>query len=91
MSDAPEYAAPARRTDMTGLPPAWIGVGDLDVLYDEGVAYGDKLKDCGVPCKVVTVPGMYHGADAIAPKASSMQNFREGFREGMVNHLRACL
>jgi acetyl esterase/lipase len=23
MSDAPEYAAPARRTDLTGLPPAW--------------------------------------------------------------------
>ncbi|GAB3004888.1 alpha/beta hydrolase fold domain-containing protein [Mycobacterium bourgelatii] len=26
-SDAPEYAAPARREDLRGLPPAWIGVG----------------------------------------------------------------
>lgn len=26
MSQAPEYAAPARRTDLSGLPPAWVGV-----------------------------------------------------------------
>jgi acetyl esterase/lipase len=38
LSDAPEYAAPARREDLTGLPPAWIGVGNLDVFYEESVA-----------------------------------------------------
>ncbi len=69
MSDAPEYAAPARRTDVAGLPPAWIGVGDLDVFYDEDVAYAEKLKAAGVPCELVTVPGMYHGADGIVQKA----------------------
>jgi acetyl esterase/lipase len=31
MSDAPAYAAPARRDDLSGLPPAWIGVGELDL------------------------------------------------------------
>ncbi len=33
----PEYAAPARRRDLSGLPPAWIGVGSFDVLHDEAV------------------------------------------------------
>ena len=87
MSDAPEYAAPARRTDLTGLPPAWVGVGELDLYHDEDVAYADQLRACGVPCELVTVPGMYHGADGIALRAPAMREFRRG----MVDHFRAHL
>jgi acetyl esterase/lipase len=87
MADAPEYAAPARRTDLTGLAPAWIGVGDLDLLHDESVDYAERLAVAGVQCELVTIPGMYHGADGIAPKAPSMQNFRAS----MIAHLRAHL
>lgn len=75
MSDAPKYSAPARRKDLTGLPPAWIGVGDLDVFYDEDVDYAERLKASGVACTLVTVPGMYHGADAFAPKSLSLKDF----------------
>ena len=50
VSDAPQYASPARRADLTGLPPAWIGVGELDLFYDEDIAYSDRLRDCGVSC-----------------------------------------
>ena len=87
MSEAPEYAAPARRTNLAGLPPAWVGVGDLDILHDESVAYADRLQNCGVPCELVTVPGMYHGADGIKRKAASMR----AFRRGMTEHLRTYL
>jgi acetyl esterase/lipase len=87
MADAPEYAAPARRTDLSGLPPAWIGVGDLDLLYDEDVDYAEKLRAAGVPCELVSVLGMYHGADGVAPKARSMQDFRRS----LTDHLRAYL
>jgi acetyl esterase/lipase len=87
MSDAPEYAAPARRTDLSGLPPAWVGVGDLDILYGEGVEYADRLRVSGVPCELVTVPRMYHGADGIRRKAPSMR----AFRQGMSEHLRTYL
>ena len=86
-SGAPEYAAPARRTDLSGLPPAWLGVGDLDILYDEGVAYAERLKAHGVPCELVAVPGMYHGADGIKPKVPAMR----AFRQGMAEHLRKYL
>ena len=87
LSDAPAYAAPARRSDLTGLPPAWIGVGDLDLFYDEDVSYAENLRASRVPCELVTVAGMYHGADGIAPKASVLQ----GFRRGMTEHLRTYL
>ncbi len=75
LSDAPEYAAPARRTDLSGLPPAWVGVGSLDLFYEESVSYAEALKAWGVPCELVTVPGMYHGADGLTRKAPAMLEF----------------
>lgn len=87
MSDAPAYAAPARRSDLTGLPPAWVGVGELDLFHDEDVDYATRLQAAGVPCTLVTVAGMYHGADAIKPKALSLKAFHAGAQD----HLRAYL
>ncbi len=69
--DAPEYAAGARRADLSGLPPAWIGVGDLDLFHGEDVAYGTALQEAGIPCDLVVVPGMYHGADGLPGPADS--------------------
>lgn len=87
MSDAPEYAAPARRLDVSGLAPAWVGVGTLDVFHDEDIDYAERLRASGVPCELVTVDGMYHGADGVTPKAPSMR----AFRAGMLDHLRVHL
>jgi acetyl esterase/lipase len=83
----PEYAAPARREELRGLPPAWIGVGELDLFYDEDVAYAESLRACGVACELATVPGMYHGANAVMRNAPSMLRFRAS----MLDHLRAHL
>jgi len=87
LSDAPEYAAPARRTDLSGLAPAWIGVGGLDLFYDESVSYAEALKACGVPCDLVTVPGMYHGADGLARKAPAMKEFHRNSLDFLRQHL----
>ncbi|MCX2932486.1 alpha/beta hydrolase [Mycobacterium sp. CVI_P3] len=86
-ADAPEYAAPARREDLSGLAPAWIGIGDLDLFYDESIDYADRLRTAGVDCELVTVPGMYHGADGLARKAPAMRAFRRGVSEFLRNHL----
>src|SRR5256886_15664895 len=37
-ADVPQYAAPARATDLTGLPPAFLDVGSAECLRDEVVA-----------------------------------------------------
>ncbi len=75
-SEARPYAVPARRVDLAGLPPAWVGVGELDLFFEEDVEYVRRLEEAGVRATFVSVPGMYHGADAIAGVAPSMQRFR---------------
>ncbi|GAA4822881.1 alpha/beta hydrolase [Actinomycetospora corticicola] len=72
----PEGAAPARRRDLAGLPPTWIGVGDQDLFHDEDVSYSGRLRASGVPVELHVEPGMYHGADANVPGAHAMRAFR---------------
>lgn len=71
----PRIAVPGRRDDLSGLPPAWIGVGTHDLFHDEDLAYAERLRAAGVPCRVETVPGAFHGFDAIVPKAQVSRRF----------------
>ncbi|MGV0646662.1 alpha/beta hydrolase [Mycolicibacterium sp. XJ2546] len=71
----PDVAVPARRVDLSGLPPAWIGVGTLDLFHDEDLAYAERLQAAGVHCEVEVVDGAFHGFDGIAPKAAVSQAF----------------
>jgi acetyl esterase/lipase len=77
------FAVPGRRTDLSGLPPAWIGVGDLDLFFEEDAEYVRRLEAAGVPVTFVAEPGMYHGADGIAADAPSMRRFRDGMIEAL--------
>ena len=74
--EVPPYSVPSRRQDLTGLPPAWIGVGSLDLFHAENTAYAQRLKECGVPCELVVVPGAFHGFELLAPKSTIGQDFR---------------
>ena len=74
-SDVPDPAAPARRQDFHGLPPAWIGVGTLDLVHDENLAYAARLRDAGIPVTLEVVEGAFHGFDAAAPKAEVSERF----------------
>lgn len=79
----PPYAAAARRVDLTGLPPAWVGVGDLDLFHDEDVTYARRLQASGVPCELLVVPRMYHGADGVRPGAATMRRFHDSAVEAL--------
>ncbi len=81
--DARPYAVPARREDLTGLPPAWIGVGDLDLFHAEDLAYADRLRAAGVPCQVEVVAGMYHAADAFFRTSAAMTAFRAAMKDAL--------
>ncbi len=90
LDDAPAYAAPARRQNLAGLPPAWIGVGDLDLFYPENVAYAQRLSEAGVSCEFYGVEGAYHAFATFQPGAPVSQAFvarslaalREAFLHG---------
>ena len=58
------HAVPLRGTDFTGLPPAYVEPQGIDLLRDEGAAYGERLREAGVPVNVNIIEGSYHGFDA---------------------------
>lgn len=70
-----ELAVPARRADLSGLPPTWIGVGTWDLFHDEDLEFARRLTEAGVTCELHVIPGAYHGFDAAEPKAAVSRDF----------------
>ena len=74
------YAAPARAKDLSGLPPAYSCVGELDPFRDETIAYVSRLAQAGVPVEFHLYPGCFHGFQGIVPYAEvSKRSLREQF------------
>jgi acetyl esterase/lipase len=69
LAHAPKGGVPARVADLRGLPPAFIGVGSLDLFYDEDVDYAQRLTAAGVLTELIAVQGGFHGFDGIAAMA----------------------
>ncbi len=80
----PAAAAPARVANLVGLPPAFIGVGSIDLFCDEDADYAQRLNAAGVTCELIVVPGAFHGFDSAgAPVAkrfgaSKLEALRRG-------------
>ena len=82
----PTQAVPARVDDLSGLPPAWIGVGSLDLFVDENVDYAQRLNAAAVPTELIVVPGLFHGFETLPLetriakwfKASRLEAIRAG-------------
>ncbi|BBY42456.1 alpha/beta hydrolase [Mycolicibacterium celeriflavum] len=65
----PPYAAPARATDLRGLPDTYLDVGDLDIFRNEDISYARRLADAGVPTELHVYPGCPHAFEALARNA----------------------
>lgn len=74
-ANVPPLAAPARYEDLSGLPPAWIGVGTNDLFHDKDVTYARRLKQAGVACTLRVVPGAYQNFDSMEPKTAISRTF----------------
>jgi len=75
-ADVSPYAAAARATDLTNLPPAYIPVGALDLFVDENIEYAQRLIQAGVPTELHVYPGAFHGFDLFAPSAMVSKQFK---------------
>jgi acetyl esterase/lipase len=76
--DVSIYAAPARATDLAGLPPAYVSVMHFDPLRDEGVAYALAMLAAGVSVELHLFPGTFHGSALIQTAAISKREQAEG-------------
>ena len=63
--EVPAYAAPARATDYTSLPPTYTYVGSIDPFRSETETYIARLRAAGVPAELHVHDGAYHGFDGV--------------------------
>lgn len=75
--NVPAAAVPARRTDLAGLPPAYVAVGGIDLFVNEDVDYARRLIDAGVPTELLVLPGAFHGFDRVAPDTAIARRFTQ--------------
>lgn len=62
---APEYAAPTRAADLSGLPPAYVSTAEYDPCRDEQIEYALRLLRSGVSVELHQWAGTFHGSQAI--------------------------
>lgn len=67
--DVPIYAAPARATELEGLPSTFISVGTADCLRDESIEFATRLCQAAVPTELHVYAGAVHGFDMLAGTA----------------------
>nr|WP_239521779.1 alpha/beta hydrolase [Geodermatophilus sabuli] len=79
--DVSPYAAPARATDLSGLPPAFLDVGSAETFRDEDVAYATRIWQAGGRAELHVWPGGFHGFDGFAPDATISREARSARRD----------
>ena len=71
------YAAPARASDLAGLPPTYISCGALDLFVEEDMDYARRLMRAGVATELHIYPGAFHGYEFAAQASVSIASERE--------------
>ncbi|MFF4407483.1 alpha/beta hydrolase [Streptomyces sp. NPDC001404] len=74
---ASPYAAPARATDLSGLPPAYVATAELCPNRDEDIDYAVRLLQAGVPVELHQWSGTFHGSQAILSAEVSQRQLAE--------------
>jgi triacylglycerol lipase len=72
-ADVSPYAAPARATDLSGLPPTFLYAGALDLFLEENLDYARRLARAGVPIEFHLFPGAFHAFELQADAYVSRQ------------------
>jgi acetyl esterase/lipase len=76
-ASASPYAAPARATDLSGLPPAYVSTAEFDPNRDEAIAYAQRLLQTGVPVELHQWAGTFHGSQAVLSAEVSQRQMAE--------------
>lgn len=71
------YAAAARATDLTGLPPTLLDVGTAETFRDEVIDYAARIAQAGGEVELHVWPGAFHAFDFWVPGARISQDAAE--------------
>jgi acetyl esterase/lipase len=82
-SKVPAAAVPARVASVAGLPPAWIGVGSIDLFVEEDMEYARRLVHAGVATELLVTRGAFHGFDLLVPDAEASQQFSASWKSAL--------
>lgn len=85
--DVSPYAAATRATDLTGLAPAFIPVGSLDLFLDENIEYAQRLLQAGVPTELHVYQGCYHSSELFTPDANSSRRIASDCEQALIRAL----
>lgn len=77
------YAAPSRADDLTGLPPMYTCVGQLDPFRDETIQYVARLAQAGVDVEFHLYPGGYHAFEHVVPEAEISRRTKAGYVDAL--------
>lgn len=86
-ADVSPYAAAARATDVSRLPPTFIACPTLDLFIDENIAYARRLARAGVAVEFHVYPGGFHGFDIFGAAAPIAARARRDSRETLTRAL----
>jgi acetyl esterase/lipase len=81
--EVPHGAVPARAEHLGKLPPAFIGVGSIDLFVQEDIAYASRLIEAGVPTELFVAAGAYHGFFEAVPKAGVSVRFKAAYSSAL--------
>jgi acetyl esterase/lipase len=82
-SRVPAAAVPAPLASVSGLPPAWIGVGSIDLFVEEDMEYARGLVHVGVSTELLVVRGAFHGFDPLVPDAEASKQFSASWKSAL--------
>jgi len=82
-SKVPAAAVPARVASVAGLPPAWIGVGSVDLFVEEDMECARRLVHAGVGTELLVARGAFHGFDLLVPDAEVSKQFSASWKSAL--------
>lgn len=86
VAEATGCFSPAIAEDLAGLPPAWIGVGSLDLFLGENIEYAKRLAIAGTAVELKIYKGAFHAFDMVEA-ASVTRRYRADIRRAIAQGL----
>lgn len=78
-----KFAAPARASDVSKLPPTYILSAGVDLLRDEGLRFAVRLIEAGVPVELFLVGNAFHAFDLVAPDTDIAKRAVAGYMDAL--------